>query len=606
MGGRASRGRVSLWGGVGIVLATLLVHGVVHGARELAGGASASWRWRRLAVRAGVGQAGLSAIAVDPRGGRLAVGDASGAAVGVIGGPFRRVGRVAEVSDLFFGADGALWVAGIKGLWRLAGPGREEAAARGEDTQARTGFAAARLENRSPGPGELARAVRRIAGAGGIIALATAGGVFLSRESTQGWSWQHLDAGFPSGPVPVLALRALAEPDVLELWAFSGGKLWRGELVVDGEEIRLRHLRKVVVARRPKESVPVDLVADVPGAALVLVYPDLLLSAAAPPGAALAGPGPGPAPEWTLWRPLLPPGARLRRLALAGGSLWLSSDRGLLTAPGLQGPWWRAASPAGKVPAWQVVELGDRLFAASATGLLEGGLDELSGGAPRPAALALAATPEELEPGPEIRAVQVAALRYARLGTEPMQRALRGLARRGWLPTLGLRLGAARDRRWAWDRDQAFLSGETRHLFDRDEDGSLDLDASLTFAWDLGSLAYDPEYVDLSRESRMVIALRDDVLDEVNQLYYERRGIVLQLRLLAETALAPPSAPMTAPASASTSTSTSAPAPGAEAADAVKLALRAAELAAGLDAWTGGWFSEELRRRAHGHEDVSP
>ena len=59
----------------------------------------------------------------------------------------------------------------------------------------------------------------------------------------------------------------------------------------------------------------------------------------------------------------------------------------------------------------------------------------------------------------------------------------------------------------------------------------------------------------------MVIALRDDVLDEVNQLFYERRSIVLQLRTLAD--------------------------PG-DAADAVKLALRAAELAAGLDAWTGG------------------
>ena len=74
---------------------------------------------------------------------------------------------------------------------------------------------------------------------------------------------------------------ALAEPGAVELWAFAGGNLWRAELVVDGEAVLLRNQRKVVVAGRPLESVPVDLVADLPGAALVLVYPDLLLSAAA-------------------------------------------------------------------------------------------------------------------------------------------------------------------------------------------------------------------------------------------------------------------------------------------------------------------------------------
>jgi len=565
--------RVSRWLLASSVCALVLVHGSSLPARELSGEASASWLWRRVGVRAGVGQQGLSAIAVDPRGGRVAVGDASGAAVGVDGEPFRRVGRALEVNDLFFGSDGALWVGGMKGLWRLAGPERDAAAERGTDASA----SGARLENRSPGPGELARAVRRIAGARGIIALATAGGVFLSRESTQARSWGHLDAGFPSGPAAVLALRALAEPGVIELWAFAGGNLWRCELLADADEIRVRDLRKVRVPRSPKESVPVDLVADVPGGTLVLVYPDLLLSATAAPGAALAGAG--SAPEWTLRRPLLPPGARLRRLAVAGGSFWLASDRGLLRAPSLEGPWWRTSSPAGSVPVQQVAALGDRLFVAAATGLLEGRLGEPSRGSLRPTALALAAAPEELESGPGIRAVQVAALRYAGLGPKPMQQQFRGLARRGWLPVVGVRVGAARDRRRAWDRDEAFVSGDTRHLFDRDEVNSLDLDASLTFAWDFGDVAYEPEYVDLSREARMVIALRDDVLDEVNQLFYERRSIVLQLRTLAD--------------------------PG-DAADAVKLALRAAELAAGLDAWTGGWFSDQLRGQAAQHGNASP
>jgi hypothetical protein len=60
-----------------------------------------------------------------------------------------------------------------------------------------------------------------------------------------------------------------------------------------------------------------------------------------------------------------------------------------------------------------------------------------------------------------------------------------------------------------------------------------------------------------------VTSLRDDVADEIHQLYFERQRI--RGRLAAAAALAP--------------------------GEATDLALRAAELDAGLDAWTGGWIS---------------
>jgi hypothetical protein len=83
----------------------------------------------------------------------------------------------------------------------------------------------------------------------------------------------------------------------------------------------------------------------------------------------------------------------------------------------------------------------------------------------------------------------------------------------------------------------------------------------LTLEWDLGDTRFDPEAIDVSREAREVIELRDDVLDEITQLYFERQ------RALDGLASAPP-------------------------AEQRALALRADELAAGLDAWTGGWFGQ--------------
>ena len=62
-----------------------------------------------------------------------------------------------------------------------------------------------------------------------------------------------------------------------------------------------------------------------------------------------------------------------------------------------------------------------------------------------------------------------------------------------------------------------------------------------------------------------LLAFRDDVLDELTQLYFERKRVILQ-----RAALQPTSA------------------------QARQLQLRAEELAAGMDAWTGGWFSRAI------------
>ena len=77
-------------------------------------------------------------------------------------------------------------------------------------------------------------------------------------------------------------------------------------------------------------------------------------------------------------------------------------------------------------------------------------------------------------------------------------------------------------------------------------------------SWDLGALAFDDDSIDISREHRLIVSLRDNVIDEINQLYFERLGL---LERLAHPGEAPDL-------------------------DRRALQLRADELAAGLDAWT--------------------
>jgi hypothetical protein len=137
----------------------------------------------------------------------------------------------------------------------------------------------------------------------------------------------------------------------------------------------------------------------------------------------------------------------------------------------------------------------------------------------------------------------------------------RGVRRRGALPNVSVDGALVDDRHHYRTWDETFTSGELHRLFDRDRDREQERAVALRLSWELGELLYHPEEIDVSTEMRRTIELRDDVLDELNQLYFDRR------RARVAAALA-----------------------GAGTPDAAREALRAEELAAGIDAWTGGWF----------------
>jgi hypothetical protein len=203
------------------------------------------------------------------------------------------------------------------------------------------------------------------------------------------------------------------------------------------------------------------------------------------------------------------------------------------------------------------------LFAAADTGLLAGAALVPSGAGARPDAPPLV-LPEE----PAIERVHQAALAYLRLGPKWMDEMQQGVERRGWLPVVVLHGAFARDKSRATAWDEAVTGGARWSLVDSDRDRAEDYDVGITFSWDLGDVAYHPESIDVSREAREVIELRDDVLDEITQLYFERRRVLAQLQSLSDPN------------------------------DAGRLRLRADELAAGIDAWTGGWFGRQTRRFA--------
>lgn len=224
--------------------------------------------------------------------------------------------------------------------------------------------------------------------------------------------------------------------------------------------------------------------------------------------------------QWTMLNEGLP-AVPTRQLALTpnGGTLWAATDEGLYQRP-----------------------LAEELA------MLPGGLvaQEFA-----------SAFSEE----PTIHELQQAAIRYAEVQPEKITRWRRAAAARSVLPTVsfGLDHDASVDDtvdEGTFPQKQVFPTKDRNRGWD------------VSVSWDLADLIWDDAQTSIDVRSRLMVQLRDDILDELTRTYFERRR--LQMELL----LDPPQTTK----------------------DRLERELRLQELTADLDALTGGYFS---RRSQH-------
>lgn len=155
---------------------------------------------------------------------------------------------------------------------------------------------------------------------------------------------------------------------------------------------------------------------------------------------------------------------------------------------------------------------------------------------------------------PTIGEVHRWAIDYAEVHPDKIK-SWRSLARtRAFLPSLSVGLDRADSEFFHWDtgaNPDALVKG--RDLLDWD----------VALSWDLGDLIWSDDQTGIDTRSKLMVELREDVLDQVTRLYFERRRIQMELAL--DSLLDPQ----------------------------VRLdkKMRVEELTALLDAFTGGQFS---------------
>ncbi|MFA4989147.1 MAG: hypothetical protein WC576_00020 [Candidatus Omnitrophota bacterium] len=164
---------------------------------------------------------------------------------------------------------------------------------------------------------------------------------------------------------------------------------------------------------------------------------------------------------------------------------------------------------------------------------------------------------------PEIQEVQRQAIKYAEVSPEKISFWRKQAAVKAVLPKLSAGIGRDTGDLWHWE------GGSTTKLYDdvlikgRDT-----LDWDVTLSWDLSELIWNNDQTSIDARSRLMVQLRDDLLDEVNKLYFERIRVRMEMDSLQIE----------------------------DRKKRFEKELRLRELTAALDALTGGYFSNQIQR----------
>jgi len=164
---------------------------------------------------------------------------------------------------------------------------------------------------------------------------------------------------------------------------------------------------------------------------------------------------------------------------------------------------------------------------------------------------------------PDIKEVQKQAIKYAEVEPAKIITWRKQAQKKAILPKVSVGLERDVSDLWHWDS-----AGSTTRVYDdvlmRGKDA---IGWDVTLSWDLGELIWNSDQTSIDTRSRLMVQLRDDILDEVNKLYFERLRVKIEMDNLQIE----------------------------DRKKRFEKELRVRELTASLDALTGGYFSKQIQ-----------
>lgn len=166
---------------------------------------------------------------------------------------------------------------------------------------------------------------------------------------------------------------------------------------------------------------------------------------------------------------------------------------------------------------------------------------------------------QQFEKEPGINEVQQAAIKYAEVHPDKIKKWRESADKKALLPNISIGADRYLTDYWHWD------SGTNPDTLQRGKDA---VSWDVTMSWDMGELIWNGDQTSIDTRSKLMVELRDDIMNEVTRTYFERRR--LQIDLLAFP-------PKDLKAS-------------------IEKELRLQELTADIDALTGSYFSAHIQK----------
>ncbi|MFA6635647.1 MAG: hypothetical protein WCV56_00855 [Candidatus Omnitrophota bacterium] len=126
---------------------------------------------------------------------------------------------------------------------------------------------------------------------------------------------------------------------------------------------------------------------------------------------------------------------------------------------------------------------------------------------------------EDFIVGPDIREVHKMAVEYAEVSPDKIKQWREGAKWRGILPRLALKYDESYS-----DKVEFYKSASTTYMLEGPRDKRDGWGVTLT--WDLPDLIWNSSQTSIDVRSKLMVQLRDDILEDVTRLYFERKRII--------------------------------------------------------------------------------
>ncbi len=130
---------------------------------------------------------------------------------------------------------------------------------------------------------------------------------------------------------------------------------------------------------------------------------------------------------------------------------------------------------------------------------------------------------------PDINKVQELAIEYAEVSPDKIRQWRRKARKKAWLPKVTVSVDGDKNKTVSDSIWGSYTSGGQSYVGPDDKTFYNNFGWDVSLSWDLSDVVWNEDQTSIDTRSKLMVQLREDILDRVTRLYFERRRIQIEL-----------------------------------------------------------------------------